>query len=247
MFRLDVQTWRSDLMFRLDVQTWCSDLMCRLDFHAWEERVGDYGMSATPSHLHLSERCSFLCPIKVIDSALPVPWSWLLWSMRPWTPWAARSGITRRALSLAAPSKRLKTLGSPWLSSNFSHAAGLRRVWKARWCSWMCICPSSCPKALKPLLQPCNLNKWMTYLPLWNSKRGCHQEPKSVALWLNKRLAAWMSSNSSFSRLPWVQDRLRKLHLGLPTFRSSAQALGQPRRHFNPCSIECQGIMSNGT
>ena len=97
MFRLDVQTWCSDLMFRLGVQTWCSDLMCRLEFHAWEERVGDYGMSATPSHLHLSERCSFLCPIKVIDSALPVPWSWLLWSMRPWTPWAARSGITRRA------------------------------------------------------------------------------------------------------------------------------------------------------
>ena len=47
--------------------------MCRLEFHAWEESFGDYGMSATPSHLDLSEGRSFLCPIKVIDFALPVP------------------------------------------------------------------------------------------------------------------------------------------------------------------------------
>ena len=232
-------------MFRLDVQTWCSDLMFRLDVQAWISCMG-----------RKSWRLWYVCNTFASSSfwALQFPLSHQGNRFRPACSLVMAALIDEAMNTLGGKewhyetrSKRLKTLGSPWLSRNFSHAAGLRRVWKARWCSWMCICPSSCPKALKPLLQPCNLNKWMTYLPLWNSKRGCHQEPKSVALWLNKRLAAWMSSNSSFSRLPWVQDRLRKLHLGLPTFRSSAQALGQSRRHFNPCSIECQGIMSNGT
>ena len=58
-------------MSRPGVQTWCSDLMFRLEFHTWEQRVWDYihaiGLSATPSRLDLSERCSsWLCLIQVI-------------------------------------------------------------------------------------------------------------------------------------------------------------------------------------